>query len=176
MNTTDVLNKIVFEEIREKLDRSRIGVNIIQLKDGELPIFKKDPESTSYIIGEDGDNILTVQKSKRLFVPLMEIATEDLKISDFSSVKELIDYGLNEIIKQEKLCFDALREFIKNDIEIFLCKRTDVCCVPFNSNDKKSDENIDKIVMFEMVAIVADEKNKLVFDNSQIELINNLQL
>lgn len=29
MNTTDVLNKIVFEEIREKLDRSRIGVNII---------------------------------------------------------------------------------------------------------------------------------------------------
>lgn len=45
------------------------------LPDGALPIYDKDPEVTAFVVGEEGDNILAMQKSRRVIFPLFEAAS-----------------------------------------------------------------------------------------------------
>jgi len=42
---------------------------------GGLPIYDKDPDVAAYIVGEEGENILSVTKSRRVIFPLFEIAS-----------------------------------------------------------------------------------------------------
>ncbi len=46
-----------------------------ELPDGVLPIYDKDPDATAYVVGEMGENILAVQKPRRVHFPLFEIAS-----------------------------------------------------------------------------------------------------
>jgi len=46
-----------------------------QLPDGALPIYDKDPDVTAYVVGEEGENILAIQKPRRVIFPLFEIAS-----------------------------------------------------------------------------------------------------
>jgi hypothetical protein len=46
-----------------------------QLPDGALPIYDKDPEVTAYVVGEEGSNIVAVQKPRRVIFPLFEVAS-----------------------------------------------------------------------------------------------------
>lgn len=45
------------------------------LPDGALPIYDKDPEVTAFVVGEEGENILSMAKSRRVIFPLFECAS-----------------------------------------------------------------------------------------------------
>lgn len=45
-----------------------------QLPDGALAIYDKDPDVAAYVVGEEGQNILSVVKPRRINVPLFELA------------------------------------------------------------------------------------------------------
>lgn len=79
----------VQEPLRKLRDYQAIGRKaffIDELPDGTLPIYDMDPDIPAYIVGEEGDSIQTVVKSKRLMVPLFETASNP-KVS-FTQVKE----------------------------------------------------------------------------------------
>lgn len=46
-----------------------------QLPDGALSIYDKDPDVVAYVVGEEGENILSIQKPRRVHFPLFEIAS-----------------------------------------------------------------------------------------------------
>ena len=46
-----------------------------QLPDGALPIYDKDPDVTAFVVGEEGENILSITKPRRVIFPLFEIAS-----------------------------------------------------------------------------------------------------
>ncbi len=45
------------------------------LPQGALPIYDKDPDVTAYVVGEEGESIVSVTKPRRVHVPLFEIAS-----------------------------------------------------------------------------------------------------
>jgi len=64
--------------LRTRRDYTSVGRKtflVEQLPDGALAIYDKDPDVTAYVIGEEGDNILAVAKSRRVHIPLFEIAS-----------------------------------------------------------------------------------------------------
>ena len=46
-----------------------------QLPDGALPIYDKDPDVTAFVVGEEGENIVSITKPRRVIFPLFEIAS-----------------------------------------------------------------------------------------------------
>ncbi len=90
-----VKQKIISEYIRTPAGRARLAASMTQplrmrrdysavgrktflveeLPDGALPIYDKDPEVTAYVVGEEGENILAIQKPRRVLFPLFEIAS-----------------------------------------------------------------------------------------------------
>jgi len=68
----------MIQPLRTRRDYTSVGRKtflVEQLPDGALPIYDKDPEVTAYVIGEEGENILAIQKPRRVIFPLFEIAT-----------------------------------------------------------------------------------------------------
>lgn len=66
------------QPLRTRRDYSSVGRKtflVEQLPDGALPIYDKDPEVTAYVVGEEGENILAIQKPRRVIFPLFEIAS-----------------------------------------------------------------------------------------------------
>jgi hypothetical protein len=66
------------QPLRFRRDYTSIGRKtflVEQLPDGALPIYDKDPRAAAYVIGEEGENILAIQKPKRVLFPLFEIAS-----------------------------------------------------------------------------------------------------
>lgn len=45
------------------------------LPQGAQAVYDKDPDVTAYVVGEEGENILSVTKPRRVHVPLFEIAS-----------------------------------------------------------------------------------------------------
>jgi hypothetical protein len=77
------------EPLRKIRDYQAIGRKaflIDQLPDGTIPIYDMDPDIPSYVVGEQGDSISVIVKSKRMMVPLFEMASYP-KVS-FTQVKE----------------------------------------------------------------------------------------
>ena len=60
---------------RDYLSVARKAYYVEQLPDGALPIYDKDPDVTAYVIGEEGEGISAVVKSRRVIFPLFEIAS-----------------------------------------------------------------------------------------------------
>ena len=73
-------------KLRDYQSVGRKGMFVDELPDGSLPIYDQDPDVPAYVVGEEGDSVETVAKSKRLMVPLFEIATYP-KVP-FTQVKE----------------------------------------------------------------------------------------
>lgn len=163
MKEQEILSQLNFDEFRNKINESRKGINIIELVDDDIPIFENPNRVTNYIVCEDGYNIASVSKSSRLFCPLFEIMSNDLKISDFDTISDLLNVGITKVIEREQLTIDTLKEYIKEDYEIFLVKRTDICFVPFNSQDNDDKDNYDSIAIFECIGLVASPKGSLQF-------------
>lgn len=66
------------QPLRMRRDYSAVGRKtflVEELPDGALPIYDKDPEVTAYVVGEEGENILAIQKPRRVLFPLFEIAS-----------------------------------------------------------------------------------------------------
>ena len=68
----------MIQPLRKRRDYSSVirrAFFVEQLPDGALPIYDKDPNVTAYVVGEEGENIIAVTKSKRVIVPLFELAS-----------------------------------------------------------------------------------------------------
>lgn len=66
------------QPLRLRRDYTSVGRKtflVEQLPDGALPIYDKDANVTAYVIGEEGQNILAIQKPRRVTFPLFEIAS-----------------------------------------------------------------------------------------------------
>lgn len=66
------------QPLRLRRDYTSVGRKtflVEQLPDGALPIYDKDPDVTAFVVGEEGQNILAVTKSRRVIFPLFEIAS-----------------------------------------------------------------------------------------------------
>ena len=60
---------------RDYASVARKAFLVEQLPDGALPIYDKDPDVAAYVVGEEGQNIVSVTKSRRVIFPLFEIAS-----------------------------------------------------------------------------------------------------
>lgn len=108
------------EPLRKLRDYQAIGRKafyVDELPDGTLPIYDMDPDIPAYVVGEEGDSIATVVKSKRLMVPLFETASNP-KVS-FTQIKER-RFDIVRRIKQKAR--DEL--FRKEDQVIFKTMKT----------------------------------------------------
>src|SRR5271157_6523593 len=68
----------MIQPLRERRDYSSVGRKtflVEQLPDGALPIYDKDPDVTAFVVGEEGENILAIQKPRRVIFPLFEVAS-----------------------------------------------------------------------------------------------------
>lgn len=68
----------MIQPLRTRRDYTSVGRKtflVEQLPDGALPIYDKDPDVTAYVVGEEGENILAIQKPPRVIFPLFEIAS-----------------------------------------------------------------------------------------------------
>lgn len=66
------------QPLRSRRDYASVGRKtflVEQLPDGALPIYDKDPDVTAYVVGEEGQNIMSVTKPRRVLFPLFEIAS-----------------------------------------------------------------------------------------------------
>lgn len=93
--TNELKQQVIGEYIKTQLGRAKLAASMIQplrtrrdytavgrktflveqLPDGALPIYDKDPDVTAYVVGEEGQNILAVQKPRRVIFPLFELAS-----------------------------------------------------------------------------------------------------
>jgi len=68
----------MIQPLRLRRDYSAVGRKtflVEQLPDGALPIYDKDPDVTAFVVGEEGENILAIQKPRRVIFPLFEVAS-----------------------------------------------------------------------------------------------------
>jgi len=68
----------MIQPLRERRDYTSVGRKtflVEQLPDGAMPVYDKDPEVTAFVVGEEGENILAIQKPRRVIFPLFEIAS-----------------------------------------------------------------------------------------------------
>ena len=68
----------MIQPLRLRRDYTSVGRKtflVEQLPDGALPIYDKDPDVTAFVVGEEGENILAIQKPRRVIFPLFEIAS-----------------------------------------------------------------------------------------------------
>lgn len=66
------------QSLRLRRDYTAVGRKtflVEQLPDGALPIYDKDPDVSAFVVGEEGQNILSIPKSRRVIFPLFEIAS-----------------------------------------------------------------------------------------------------
>ena len=77
------------QPLRLRRDYTSVGRKtflVEQLPDGALPIYDKDAGVTAYVVGEEGENILAIQKPRRVLFPLFEIASNP--VIPLTQVKE----------------------------------------------------------------------------------------
>jgi hypothetical protein len=68
----------MIQPLRLRRDYAAVGRKtylVEQIPDGALPIYDKDPDVAAYVVGEEGENILSITKPRRVIFPLFEIAS-----------------------------------------------------------------------------------------------------
>ena len=66
------------QPLRMRRDYTAVGrktYEVEDLPDGALALYDKDPEVTAWVVGEEGDNLVSIAKSRRIICPLFEIAS-----------------------------------------------------------------------------------------------------
>lgn len=98
------------QPLRIRRDYTSVGRKtflVEQLPDGALPIYDKDANVTAYVIGEEGQNILAIQKPRRVIFPLFEIASNpeipltQIKERRFDLIERSQDLAKAEIQAEE---------------------------------------------------------------------------
>ena len=117
----DVLAATMIQPLRERRDYASVGRKafLVQpLPDGALPIFDLDPDVNAFIVGEEGQNILSLVKPERVIFPLFELASAPItpltqvKERRYDVLKRSQDLGKAEIQAEEDIrvfeVFDAI--------------------------------------------------------------------
>jgi len=101
--------------IRDYTSVGRKTFLVEQLPDGALPIYDKDPEVTAFVVGEEGENILAIQKPRRVIFPLFEIASNpeipltQIKERRFDLIERAQDLAKVEIqVAEDERVFQVL--------------------------------------------------------------------
>lgn len=98
------------QPLRLRRDYTSVGRKtflVEQLPDGALPIYDKDAGVTAYVIGEEGANILAIQKPRRVIFPLFEISSNpeipltQIKERRFDLIERSQDLAKAEIQAEE---------------------------------------------------------------------------
>lgn len=98
------------EPLRKLRDYEAVGRKaffIDELPDGALPAYDMDPDLPAYVVGEEGDSIQTVVKSKRLLVPMFELAAypkvpfTQVKERRFDVVRRVKEKTRSELFRRE---------------------------------------------------------------------------
>lgn len=66
------------QPLRLRRDYTSVGRKTLlveQLPDGALPIYDKDPDVAAFVVGEEGQNIVSIIKPRRVIFPLFEVAS-----------------------------------------------------------------------------------------------------
>lgn len=96
----------MIQPLRLRRDYTAVGRKtylVEQLPDGSLPIYDKDPDVTAFVCGEEGENILAIQKPRRVIFPLFEIASNpeiplsQIKERRFDLIERAQDLGKAQI-------------------------------------------------------------------------------
>lgn len=88
---------------RDYTSVARKAFIVEQLPDGAQSMYDKDPDVFAYIVGEEGENIVTVVKTTRFVIPTFEIASNpeiplsQLKQRRFDMIERAIDKSKSEI-------------------------------------------------------------------------------
>lgn len=100
----------MIQPLRLRRDYTSVGRKtflVEQLPDGALPIYDKDPNVTAYVVGEQGQNILAIQKPRRVIFPLFEISSNpeipltQIKERRFDLIERSQDLAKAEIQAEE---------------------------------------------------------------------------
>lgn len=88
---------------RDYASVARKAFLVEQLPDGAIPVYDKDAEVTAYVISDDGANILSVQKPKRVHFPIFEIVANpeasimQIKERRFDLIQRMQDNGRSTV-------------------------------------------------------------------------------
>jgi len=94
------------QSLRSRRDYSAVGrktYKVEQLPDGAMPVYDKDPDVSAFVVGEEGQSILSIQKSRRVHFPLFEVAClpeiplTQIKERRFDLVQRAQDLGKAQI-------------------------------------------------------------------------------
>lgn len=91
------------------------------LEDGAEAIYDKDPEITAYVVSEEGENVLSVAKTKRVHFPTFEIASNpqnhisQVKQRRFDSIKRSIELGVSAVKEKEDIRVFAVMNALAAD-------------------------------------------------------------
>lgn len=114
----------MIQPLRKRRDYTSVGRKafyVEQLPDGALPIYDKDADVSAYVIGEEGDNIVSVVKPKRVMFPLFEIAANpeipltEIKARRFDLIERAVDLGSAEIMAEEDRKIFAVMDAVCDD-------------------------------------------------------------
>ena len=104
---------------RDYTSQGRKALLVDTLPDGALPIYDKDPEATAFVVGEEGQSILAIQKPDRVIFTLFEIASNpefpltQIRERRYDLVKRGQDLAIAEIQAAEDIrvfaTFDAVQ-------------------------------------------------------------------
>jgi len=109
-------------ERRDYLGVARKAFYVHTLVDGALSIYDKDADVTAYVVGEEGSNILSVVKPKRVHFPLFEIvANPEIPITQirerqFDVIERSVDKGRAEIMAAEDTKVFAVMDAVQDDV------------------------------------------------------------
>ena len=114
----------MIQPLRKRRDYTSVGRRafyVEQLPDGALPIYDKDVDVAAYVIGEEGDNIISVVKPKRVMFPLFEISANpeipltEIKARRFDLIERSVDLGSAEIMAEEDRKIFAIMDAVCDD-------------------------------------------------------------
>ena len=108
-------------EYRDYTSVGRRGLSVDPLADGALPYYDKDVNVKAYVVGEEGEDVLSVAKGDRVFVPLFEIATlveiplTQIKQRRYDIQERVKTKTKTEVIKREDAKIFNLFSKVAND-------------------------------------------------------------
>jgi len=112
----------MIQPLRARRDYTSIGRKtflVEQLPDGALPIYDRDPDAVAYVIGEEGENVLAIQKPRRVIFPLFEIASNpeipltQVKERRYDLIERAQDLAKSEVQAEEDTRVFAVMDAIQ---------------------------------------------------------------
>lgn len=116
-----MLAQSLTQPLRLRRDYTAVGrksLLVENLPDGANSYYDKDPSVTAFVVGEEGENIVAVVKSRRVQIPLYEIASNPeiplsvIKEKRFDMIERAQDLGRSEIQAAEDTRFFAILDAV----------------------------------------------------------------